>query len=248
MTSDPEKREASKTGRHPVDGGAVSQGVGPSRDGCVHDARLAEKLDGLRELGEWATSHSSGLRYETERDELTLFVDSDKLYALCRELRDDHTARFATLVDITAVDRPNRTPRFTVVYHLLAIQFCQRVRIAVEVSEEQPVPSVVNLWPAASWYEREVWDLFGIFFDGNDDLRRIMTDYGFEGHPLRKDFPLTGYSEVRYDETEGRVVYDPVHLTQDFRHFDFTSPWEGPADGSMVAPNEPPGGGPGSKS
>jgi len=124
------------------------------------------------------------------------------------------------------VDWPERAERFDVVYNLLSVSLNQRLRVIVATDEQQPVPSVCAVWPAATWWEREAWDLFGIVFEGQPDLRRILTDYGFEGHPLRKDFPLTGYVEVRYDEERQRVVYEPVRLTQDFRSFDFLSPWE----------------------
>ena len=159
--------------------------------------------------------------------ELTLWARTDTLPGLLRFLRDDAGCRFKMLVDITAVDYPERAARFDVVYNLLSLHNNLRVRVIVEVDEETPVPSAVPLYSAAGWFEREVWDMFGIAFTGHPDLRRMLTDYGFEGHPLRKDFPLTGYVEVRYDEGQKQVVYEPVNLTQDFRSFDFMSPWEG---------------------
>jgi NADH-quinone oxidoreductase subunit C len=141
-------------------------------------------------------------------------------------LRDDPRFAFEQAMDITAVDWPDRAERFDIVYNLLSVSLNHRVRLVVPASPETPVASVHELWPAATWWEREVWDLFGVVFSGQPDLRRILTDYGFEGHPLRKDFPLTGYVEVRYDEDRKSVVYEPVKLTQDFRMFDFLSPWE----------------------
>jgi NADH-quinone oxidoreductase subunit C len=144
-----------------------------------------------------------------------------------RFLRDDQRCRFAVLVDLCGVDYPDRVKRFEVVYNLLSLALNQRIRLKVETGEGEPVPSAVGLYSAAGWWEREAWDLYGIIFAGNSDLRRILTDYGFEGHPLRKDFPLTGYVELRYDEDQKRVVYEPVKLKQEFRSFDFLSPWEG---------------------
>ena len=151
-------------------------------------------------------------------------------------LRDEPGLRFAQLVDLCAVDYPERPSRFEVVYHLLSVAQNRRVRVKVAVPEDTPVPSVVEVFPAAGWYEREVWDLFGIAFEGHPDLRRILTDYGFQGHPLRRDFPLSGKVEVRYDDGLKRVVYEPVHLPQAFREFDFESPWEG---APPAAPEDP---------
>lgn len=151
-------------------------------------------------------------------------------------LRDEPGLRFTQLVDLCAVDYPERPSRFEVVYHLLSVVHNRRVRVKVAVPEDTPVPSVVEVFPAAGWYEREVWDLFGIAFDGHPDLRRILTDYGFQGHPLRRDFPLSGKVEVRYDDGLKRVVYEPVHLPQAFREFDFESPWEG---APPAAPEDP---------
>lgn len=142
-------------------------------------------------------------------------------------LRDDTNCLFKILVDVCGVDYPEREERFEVVYHLLSLKHNQRIRVKVSTDEDTPVPSVVGVFSTANWFEREVWDLYGVFFSDHPDLRRILTDYGFEGHPLRKDFPLTGYVEVRYDDEQKRVVYEPVKLTQEFRRFDFLSPWEG---------------------
>ncbi|HEX3996606.1 MAG TPA: NADH-quinone oxidoreductase subunit C [Acetobacteraceae bacterium] len=159
-------------------------------------------------------------------EELTAFADCDGLLALMTTLRDDPRFAFEQLMDVCGVDWPERTQRFDVVYNLLSVSLNQRLRVIVTTDAETPVASVHEIWPVATWWEREAWDLYGIIFSGQPDLRRILTDYGFEGHPLRKDFPLTGYIEVRYDEDRKAVVYEPVQLTQDFRSFDFLSPWE----------------------
>lgn len=161
-----------------------------------------------------------------ERDELIADADRDQLVAVMIALRDAEGLAFEQVMDICGVDWPTRPDRFDVVYNLLSVSMNQRVRVVVTTDEQTPVPSVHTVWPAATWWEREAWDLFGIVFSGQPDLRRILTDYGFEGHPLRKDFPLTGYVEVRYDEDRKSVVYEPVKLVQDFRSFDFLSPWE----------------------
>jgi NADH-quinone oxidoreductase subunit C len=160
-------------------------------------------------------------------DELVLVTRPDSLRKVMRFLRDDSQCLFKILVDVCGVDYPERERRFDVVYNLLSISHNHRIRVKVRVSEDEPVPSVAPLYPTANWFEREVWDLYGVYFSEHPDLRRILTDYGFEGHPLRKDFPLTGHVEVRYDDEQKRVVYEPVRLTQDFRSFDFLSPWEG---------------------
>jgi NADH-quinone oxidoreductase subunit C len=159
--------------------------------------------------------------------ELALTVNLANLAALVEFLRDDASCRFSTLVDITAIDHPERERRFDVVYHFLSMYRNHRIRLKVAVRDEEMVPSLVDLHPSANWFEREVFDMFGILFSGHPDLRRILTDYGFRGHPLRKDFPTTGYTEVRYDEALKRVVYEPVNLVQEYRQFDFMSPWEG---------------------
>jgi NADH-quinone oxidoreductase subunit C len=161
------------------------------------------------------------------RGELTVTVTLAGLVDFVEFLRSDRNCRFATLVDITAVDYPERPARFDVVYHFLSMYQNARIRVKVAAREEDLVPSITEVHPAANWYEREVYDLFGIVFSGHPDLRRLLTDYGFRGHPLRKDFPTTGYTEVRYDEALKRVVYEPVKLTQEYRQFDFMSPWEG---------------------
>jgi NADH-quinone oxidoreductase subunit C len=159
--------------------------------------------------------------------ELSVRVRPDHLPKVMTYLRDDPSLLFKVLVDVTAVDRPGRSPRFDVVYHLLSMRNNLRVRVVARTDEETPVPSVCDIYSSANWFEREVWDMYGVMFSGHPDLRRILSDYGFEGHPLRKDFPLTGYVEVRYDDEQKRVVYEPVKLVQEFRRFDFMSPWEG---------------------
>lgn len=163
-----------------------------------------------------------------ERDaELVLRVTRHGLLPVMTLLRDDPRLRFEQLMDLCGVDWPERAERFEVVYNLLSLTHNRRIRVIVGTDENTPVPSVGGIWIAAGWYEREAWDMYGIVFEGQSDLRRLLTDYGFEGHPLRKDFPLTGHVEVRYDEARKQVVYEPVALTQDFRNFDFLSPWEG---------------------
>ena len=162
-----------------------------------------------------------------EKGEVVAEAARDTLVPLMTTLRDDPRFAFEQLMDVCGVDWPEQQERFDVVYNLLSVSLNQRLRVIVGTDESHPVPSVHTVWPAATWWEREAWDLFGIVFSDQPDLRRILTDYGFEGHPLRKDFPLTGYVEVRYDEDRKAVVYEPVRLTQDFRSFDFLSPWEG---------------------
>ncbi|MCC7251049.1 NADH-quinone oxidoreductase subunit C [Hyphomicrobium sp.] len=174
------------------------------------------------ELGEAVLDHRITV------GELTLTVEPAKIVDVLRFLRDDRGCRFEVLIDICGVDWPARAQRFDVVYHLLSPRLNQRIRVKLHVDEETPVPSAVDVFPAANWYEREAFDMYGILFSGHPDLRRLLTDYGFQGYPLRKDFPLTGYVEVRYDDEAKRVVYEPVKLVQEFRSFDFESPWEGP--------------------
>jgi NADH-quinone oxidoreductase subunit C len=159
--------------------------------------------------------------------ELTITANLAHLESLIEFLRDDASCRFSSLVDITAIDHPQRVERFDVVYHFLSMYRNHRIRVKVAVREDEMVPSIHAIHPSANWFEREVFDMFGILFSGHPDLRRILTDYGFRGHPLRKDFPTTGYVEVRYDEAQKRVVYEPVKLVQEYRQFDFMSPWEG---------------------
>ncbi|NKC31347.1 NADH-quinone oxidoreductase subunit C [Roseomonas sp. BU-1] len=159
--------------------------------------------------------------------ELVLRTGRDTLVPLMLLLRDDPRFAFEQVMDICGVDWPERAERFEVVYNLLSLSLNRRLRVLVATDEQTPVPSLIGVWPAATWYEREAWDMYGIVFAGQTDLRRLLTDYGFEGHPLRKDFPLTGHVQVRYDESRKQVVNEPVTLTQDFRSFDFLSPWEG---------------------
>jgi NADH-quinone oxidoreductase subunit C len=165
--------------------------------------------------------------WRVARGELTVEVVAAHVVAFVEFLKLDGACRFSSLVDITAVDWPDRAARFDVVYHLLSMYRNQRIRLKLAVREDEMVASIASVHPAANWFEREVFDMFGILFSGHPDLRRILTDYGFRGHPLRKDFPTTGYTEVRWDEVQKRVVYEPVKLVQEYRQFDFMSPWEG---------------------
>ncbi len=165
--------------------------------------------------------------YKVAYNELTLNARGDKIVRILGFLRDDTSCSFVQLMDVCGVDYPERAERFDVVYHLLSLKHNHRIRVKIKTDEETTVPSVVDVYPSANWYERETWDMYGIMFDGHPDLRRLLSDYGFQGHPLRKDFPLTGYVEVRYSEEEKRVIYEPVKLAQEFRTFDFMSPWEG---------------------
>ena len=185
--------------------------------------------DALRDLGEMISTAQPDavLDSNVAHGELTLKAALPGLRALITYLRDNAACAFTTLIDITAVDWPEREDRFEVVYHLLSMTQNQRIRIKVDVAEDEIVPAITDLHPSANWFEREAFDMYGIMFSGHPDLRRILTDYGFRGHPLRKDFPTTGYTEVRYDETSKRVVYEPVSLVQEYRQFDFMSPWEG---------------------
>ena len=160
--------------------------------------------------------------------ELTITVGAADILTVARFLRDDERCQYHSFIDVTAIDWPGREPRFDVVYHFLSPRQNRRIRVKLEADETTPVPSLIELFPGASWFERETYDLYGVRFTGHPDMRRLLTDYGFEGHPLRKDFPLTGHVEVRYDDEQKRVVYEPVRLAQEFRNFDFLSPWEGP--------------------
>jgi NADH-quinone oxidoreductase subunit C len=183
----------------------------------------------LQTLGEHIAKALSGdvLATEVKLGELMVMARPEAIVRVLTFLRDDARCHFKVLLDVCGVDYPERAQRFDVVYNLLSMRHNQRVRVKVMTDEATPVPSVIPVFNAAGWFERETWDLYGVFFSGHPDLRRILTDYGFQGHPLRKDFPLTGYVEVRYDQEQKRVVYEPVKLTQDFRTFDFLSPWEG---------------------
>lgn len=183
----------------------------------------------LKELGDVIAAKLGGdvLKVEVRLGELMVTVARPSILTVLTALRDDPAIRFEQLTDITAVDYPDRIERFEIVYQLLSYTHNRRMRVKLATDEDTPVPSAVSVFSAANWFEREAWDLFGVFFENHPDLRRILTDYGFEGHPFRKDFPLTGYVEARYDEDQKRVIYEPVRLTQDFRAFDFLSPWEG---------------------
>ncbi|WP_417279397.1 NADH-quinone oxidoreductase subunit C [Celeribacter sp.] len=167
------------------------------------------------------------LKTEVAYGELTVTVTSAGIVDFVEFLKTDSTCKFSSLVDITAVDHPSRDQRFDVVYHFLSMYQNQRIRVVAPVREEETIPSIISVHPSAGWFEREVFDMFGIIFSGHPDLRRLLTDYGFRGYPLRKDFPATGYTEVRYDEELKRVVYEPVSLVQEYRQFDNLSPWEG---------------------
>ncbi|MCA0921057.1 NADH-quinone oxidoreductase subunit C [Pseudooceanicola nanhaiensis] len=167
------------------------------------------------------------LSWDVSYGELNVDVTPANIAGLVEFLRTDGNCKFSSLVDVTAVDYPDRAKRFDVVYHFLSMYQNQRIRLRVSIREDEMVPSITGIHPSANWFEREVYDMFGILFSGHPDLRRLLTDYGFTGHPLRKDFPTTGYTEVRYDEVQKRVVYEPVKLVQEYRQFDFMSPWEG---------------------
>ncbi len=185
--------------------------------------------EALRDLSAYIRERLDGRVRDASVDfgELTLVVESADIVDVLGFLRDDVQCQFISFIDLCGVDYPSRAKRFEVVYHLLSPRQNQRIRVKLSTDEETPVPSVTGVFPGADWFEREAYDLYGILFTGHPDLRRILTDYGFEGHPLRKDFPLTGYFEVRYDDELKRVVYEPVELKQEFRNFDFLSPWEG---------------------
>ena len=185
--------------------------------------------DALNELGAYiGAKRGDAVRSTTiTHGELTLEVPLSQIEGLIDFLKTDPACRFSTLVDITAIDYPERSQRFELVYHFLSMYKNHRIRLKVAIRADDMVPSIHAIHPSANWFEREVFDMFGILFSGHPDLRRILTDYGFRGHPLRKDFPTTGYTEVRYDEAQKRVVYEPVSLVQEYRQFDFMSPWEG---------------------
>jgi NADH-quinone oxidoreductase subunit C len=205
---------------------------------------MDERYEALEELGGYVAGllKRDILNREVRYGELMVTVRTDAIVGVLRQLRNDANCLFQMLIDITAVDYPERAERFEVVYNLLSLKQNQRIRVKLTTDEAKPVPSVNDVFPAAGWYEREVWDMYGVFFNDHPDLRRMLTDYGFDGHPLRKDFPLTGYVEVRYDDEQRRVVYEPVKLRQDFRSFDFLSPWEGmtPLPGDEKATKEKP--------
>ncbi len=188
-----------------------------------------EKMEALQDLGQYlAERFPSDIVSQTiANGELSIVVLDSGLLKMSKFVRDDANCQFKSCIDVCGVDFPDREPRFEVVYNLLSLKHNLRLRLKVLTDDEKAVPSVTSIWPSANWFEREVWDMYGVFFSDHPDLRRILTDYGFEGHPQRKDFPLTGYVEVRYDDEQRRVIYEPVKLRQDFRSFDFLSPWEG---------------------
>lgn len=185
--------------------------------------------EALTELAEYIVQAlgADNVTWAVAHGDLTLTVSTGKLLETARFLHDDARCQFVCIIDVCGVDWPEREQRFDVVYHFLSPRQNQRIRVKVAADEATPVPSLTEIWPGADWFEREAYDLYGILFSGHPDLRRLLTDYGFEGHPLRKDFPLTGFVEVRYDDLAKRVVYEPVRLNQEFRNFDFLSPWEG---------------------
>ena len=190
---------------------------------------IAEREAALRELLDEIAPTLGDVLIESSivRGELTLHVQTGAIARVLAYLRDEPNCQFKLLVDLCGVDYPDREQRFEVVYHLLSPRQNQRVRVKVGTDEVTPVPSVTHVFSSAMWYERETWDMYGVYFSDHPDLRRLLTDYGFEGHPLRKDFPQTGYVEVRYDDEQKRVIYEPVRLREDWRNFDFLSPWEG---------------------
>jgi NADH-quinone oxidoreductase subunit C len=190
---------------------------------------MASPTETQKELAEYLKNQLSTELVEVGfvLDELVLRTRPQHICKVLTFLRDDSQCQFRCLVDICGTDYPERELRFDVVYNLLSVQQNTRIRVKVATDEETPVPSATGVFPSANWFERETWDMYGVFFSDHPDLRRLLTDYGFEGHPLRKDFPLTGHVEVRYDDEQKRVVYEPVKLVQDFRSFDFLSPWEG---------------------
>ena len=200
----------------------------------------------LNTLGETIVAALPGavLGHAVAFNQLTVTVEIGKIVEIARTLKTDPRFRFVNVTDVTAVDYPGRENRFDVIYHFMSPVLNERVRLRGEANETTQVPSIISVFPGADWFERETYDLYGVIFTGHPDMRRLLTDYGFDGHPLRKDFPLTGFVEVRYDDQEKRVVYEPVRLNQAFRKFDFLSPWEGadyalPGDEKAVAPPAP---------
>jgi len=186
-------------------------------------------VDPLNDIAELVSAELAGSidQISTAHGELTLHIKRDAVVSVLRFMHDDARTQFISIIDICGVDYPDRAERFEVVYHLLSPKLNQRIRIKLRTDADTPVQSITSVYPGADWFEREAYDMYGILFTGHPDLRRILTDYGFDGHPMRKDFPLTGYVEVRYDDEQKRVVYEPVELRQEFRDFDYESPWEG---------------------
>ena len=185
--------------------------------------------EALNTLGEKIVAGLAGsaIGHSIAFDQLTVAVQAEKIVEIVKYLRDEPSLRFINITDVTAVDYPGREKRFDVIYHFLSPTLNTRIRLRAEADETTQVPSIIEVFPGADWFERETYDLYGVIFVGHPDMRRLLTDYGFEGHPLRKDFPTTGFVEVRYDDQEKRVLYEPVRLNQEFRKFDFLSPWEG---------------------
>ena len=198
-------------------------------------AKIAEMETALTPLGAEMVA-ALGVEAQVAYGELNLVTTRDRIIEVLTTLRDRFG--FQQLIDLCGVDYPDRAERFEVVYHLLSLTRNARVRVKVTTDEVQPVPSAIPVYPAADWFEREAFDMYGMLFSGHPDLRRLLTDYGFQGHPLRKDFPMTGYVEVRYDEEQKRVVYEPVKLAQEYRNFDFLSPWEGAEYPAQVLPGD----------
>jgi NADH-quinone oxidoreductase subunit C len=193
----------------------------------MNDTSAPERLNSLGTHIAGALG-ATGTGHHIASGELTITTTARDIIKVMTFLRDDERCQFVSFIDVTAVDWPSRERRFDVVYHLLSPRQNCRIRVKLETDEATPVPSIISVFPGADWFERETYDLYGVLFTGHPDMRRLLTDYGFEGHPLRKDFPLTGFVEVRYDDDQKRVVYEPVRLAQEFRNFDFLSPWEGP--------------------
>ncbi|WVQ93363.1 hypothetical protein IAU59_000431 [Kwoniella sp. CBS 9459] len=215
-------RQVSPSGQPSVAPFSEPAGINPAE-------KLAPVNSPLHEYGQYLTTclPKHVQQFSVYKDELTLYIPPTSVVPVLTFLRDHTQCQYKAVMDITAVDYPTRPNRFEIVYNLLSVAHQSRIRVKTYADEVTPVPSCVGVFSGANWYEREVWDMYGVFFSGHPDLRRILTDYGFEGHPLRKDFPLTGYSEVRYDEEKKRVVYEPLQLTQAFRNFaDSASPWE----------------------
>jgi len=207
----------------------------------INDADATAGIQGsLHDYGSYITSCLPKFiqQFSVYKDEITFYVHPSALLPTLHFLRDHSQCQFKALMDVSGVDYPTRSQRFEVVYHLLSVTYNARIRVKTFADEMTPVPSATALFNSANWYEREVWDMFGVFFLGHPDLRRILTDYGFEGHPLRKDFPLTGYTEVRYDEEKKRVITEPLQLTQAFRSFDNASPWEQVGPGKDATPQQ----------
>ncbi len=190
---------------------------------------MSEQTEALQQLGEHIAAEMPDAirKFDIKHGELTVYAERDAIMPLAEFLKGNSLCRFETLIDICGVDYPERPQRFEIVYHFLSMYMNQRVRVKISTDEDTAVPSIIDLHPSADWFEREAFDMYGVRFAGHPDMRRLLTDYGFEGFPLRKDFPLTGYTEVRYDSLEKRVVHEPVQLTQEYRNFDFLSPWEG---------------------